>query len=146
MFVNDSFPKDKMPEWGTPNLRISKQPGGWALVNYATPILFRANGSDEIVFNTEKYSVSTSRIQNMIRQEVGGSATETDEAGIQSAIEAAQDANAEQIGKDKAMNADAEIDVVADDSNTPPSEPAPTGFKYAWEPSSSTWILVSSQS
>jgi hypothetical protein len=88
MFINDSFPKDKMPVWGTANLKISKMPNGWALVNYQTPILYRANGSDVVVFNTHKYSVTTSKIQSQIRRNFAGQPVkETDEAGIHSAID-----------------------------------------------------------
>lgn len=89
MFLQDSFPKDKMPVWGTQNLKITKKPNGWALVNYATPILYRdANG--KVAFNTQRYSATTSTIQNAIRaalQEAGISAEEMDEAGINAAID-----------------------------------------------------------
>lgn len=34
----------------------------------------------------------------------------------------------------------------ADDAGTPPSSPAPDGFKWAWEPASSSWILVQTNS
>lgn len=140
MFINDAFPKDKNPEWGTPNLRISKQPGGWALVNYATPLLFRSNSSDELFFNTDKYSVSTSRIQNMIRQEVGGSATEIDEAGIQAAIEDAQNANAEEIGKNKNL-VEAEMDIYADDMPPAPDpSTASSGMKWVFDNSTKTYV------
>lgn len=87
MFVNDSFPKDKKPVWGTENLRITKEDNGWSLVNYYTPIMYRANDGT-MYFNTDKYSVTTSKIQNYIRAQVGGSAQEVDEAGIRAAIEA----------------------------------------------------------
>jgi hypothetical protein len=88
MFLEDSFPKDKMPVWGTPNLKITKYPNGWALVNYQTPILYRANGSDVVVFNTHKYSSTTSKIQNTIRSMFAGqSVKDTDEAGIFSVID-----------------------------------------------------------
>jgi hypothetical protein len=88
MFISDSFPKDKMPVWGTSNLKITKYPNGWALVNYNTPILYRANGSDTVVFNTHKYSVTTSKIQSQIRRNFAGQPVkETDEAGIYSAID-----------------------------------------------------------
>ena len=94
MFLEDSFPKDKMPVWGTPNLKITKYPNGWALVNYQTPILYRANGSDVVVFNTHKYSVTTSKIQSQIRRSFAGqSVKETDEAGIYSAIDQSNLAN-----------------------------------------------------
>lgn len=87
MFVNDSFPKDKMPTWGTDNLKISKQPNGWALVNYSTPLLYRQNGASDVYFNTQKYSPTTSKIQNYIKKALGGSANEVDEAGMTSAID-----------------------------------------------------------
>lgn len=96
MFVADTFPKDKMPEWETPNLKISKKPNGWALMNYATAILYRgANG--ELFFNTQRYSPTTSAIQNKIRQTlegVGKDFHESDEATINQAIEAVSAAKA----------------------------------------------------
>jgi len=89
MFIDNSFPKDKMPVWGTPNLKITKYPNGWALVNYQTPILYRGNNNpDVVVFNTHNYSVTTKKIQNQIRSMFRGqSVKETDEAGIYSAID-----------------------------------------------------------
>lgn len=88
MFVNDSFPKDKMPVWGTANLKITKYPNGWALINYQTPILYRANGEDGIYFNTQKYSVTTSKIQTWIGGALSGKPVkEVDEAGIYNAID-----------------------------------------------------------
>jgi hypothetical protein len=88
MFISNAFPKDKMPVWGTENLKITKYPNGWALVNYQTPILYRTNDSDTIHFNTKKYSVTTSKIQNQIRSMFTGQPVkETDEAGIYSAID-----------------------------------------------------------
>jgi len=101
MFAHDSFPKDKRDRWGTEHLTIQKYPGGWALVNYATPIVFRSN-TGETFFNTQKYSVTTSKIQTQIRRYLSD-ATEGDEAGIKAAIQQAQDANAEEIGKAKAQ-------------------------------------------
>lgn len=99
MFINDNFPHDKeeaadmgikkwKPEWGTPNLKISKQSNGWALVNYSTPILFRKN-TGEVLFNTTKYSVTTSKIQTNIRDALKHANVkfkETDEAGIKKEI------------------------------------------------------------
>ena len=38
------------------------------------------------VLQTQKYSVTTSKIQNQIRQQIGGSAEEVDEAGIRSML------------------------------------------------------------
>jgi len=67
MFINDSFPKDKKTTWGTDNLKIHKENNGWSLVNYSTVIAYRPNGSDTIYFNKRKYSVTTSKIQNQIR-------------------------------------------------------------------------------
>jgi hypothetical protein len=101
MFINDSFPKDKMPVWGTTHLKITKYPNGWALVNYNTPILYRANGSDVVVFNTKKYSVTTSKIQSQIRGAFAGQPVkETDEAGIYSAIDQSNLANDPEIQKE----------------------------------------------
>ena len=65
MFVSDSFPKDKMPEWGTPNLKIVKKPNGWALVNYATPLAYR-NASGDVYVNENKYSNTTTIIQKKL--------------------------------------------------------------------------------
>ena len=67
MFLDDSFPKDKKPVWGTKNLRISKNgTNDWSLVNYQTPLLRRfSNG--KVKMNEKKYSVTTSAIQNKIR-------------------------------------------------------------------------------
>jgi len=96
-FANDNFPHDKeeaakmgikrwMPKWGTANLKISKQTNGWALVNYATPIVFRKN-TGEVFFNTDKYSPTTSKIQTNIRSSLKGMKfKETDEAGIKKEI------------------------------------------------------------
>ncbi len=67
MFVDNSFPKDKLPVWGTQNLKITKTSNGWSLVNYATPLLYRKNGENKIYYNADKYSVSTSKIQTGIR-------------------------------------------------------------------------------
>lgn len=86
MFINDSFPKDKLAEWGTANLRISKQENGWALINYSTPIMYRDNKNGETYFNVDRYSATTSKIQNYIRQQVRGLANEVNEKGIRQAI------------------------------------------------------------
>lgn len=85
MFLTDSFPKDKRPVWGTENLRITKTKNGWALVNYRTPLLYRANGSESVLFNAERHSVSTSKIQNEIRRtasSLGVALTEVEEDRI----------------------------------------------------------------
>ena len=66
MFLEDSFPKDKKPEWGNKNLRIKKDGSTWMLVNYGTPLLVRKG--NKILFNIKKYSTSTSSIQNKIRK------------------------------------------------------------------------------
>lgn len=89
MFLSDSFPKDKLPSWGTANLKITKQPKGWVLVNYATPILYRENGSDRVLFNTQKYSPTTSKIQTGIREMARSKdvkLTEVNEEGIRKEI------------------------------------------------------------
>lgn len=90
MFAADSFPKDKMPSWGTSNLKIQKQPNGWALVNYSTPIVYR-DSTGKVFFNSRKYSPTTSTIQNVIRGYLNDF-TEVDEAGINSAIKTAKTA------------------------------------------------------
>ena len=82
MFLENSFPKDKMPNWGTENLRIAKDYSGWVLENYGTPLLYRANNDIAVVwFNHDKYSKTTSVIQNKIRymaQELGVALKEVD--------------------------------------------------------------------
>jgi len=65
MFLEDSFPKDKNPVWGTENLKITKKDSGWALVNYDTPLAYR-DAEGNVFYNEDKYSVSTSSIQNKI--------------------------------------------------------------------------------
>ncbi len=69
------------------NLRITRNSdefgGGLILVNYRTPLALLQG--DNLLFNTEKYSVSTTKIQNMIRRyaaEAGLRITETDDRGI----------------------------------------------------------------
>lgn len=89
MFIDDSFPKDKKNTWGTEHLKISKEPHGWALVNYSTVIAYRPNGSDEVYFNKRKYSVTTSKIQNQIRNSARKSGVhiiEMDEKGVEDKI------------------------------------------------------------
>jgi len=66
MFLEDTFPKDKKPVWGTKNLTINKKTTGWSLNNYDTPIVFR-NKAGKVFFNTEKYSTTTTQIQNKIK-------------------------------------------------------------------------------
>ena len=85
MFSSNSFPKDKKKEWGTKNLKIRKEDNGWALINYTTPLAFR-NDSGVVFFNTEKYSPTTSTIQNKLKSALG-SYKEVDEKGIRKAIE-----------------------------------------------------------
>ncbi len=91
MFIDDRFPKDKYPEWPrTGNLRITKKSGGWALVNYSTPILFRSNTEGApIFFNSRRYSNTTSRIQSIIRKLGGHGLVEVDEDGIRGEIDRA---------------------------------------------------------
>ena len=86
MFISDSFPKDKKPTWGTDNLKITKMDNGWALVNYSTPILFR-NSDGDMFFNSQKYSVTTSKIQSAIKSKLEGDFKEVDEKGIKEAID-----------------------------------------------------------
>ena len=97
--LNYSFPKDKMPEWGTNNLKIKKEEGGWSLVNYLTPILFR-NDEGQVFFNTQKYSMSTTTIQNSMRrtmEEAGVNFSEVDESGM-------DDARFESVDKSRAQS------------------------------------------
>lgn len=85
LFLTDSFPKDKKSNWGVANLRINKELRGWSLVNYTTPILYRSNGSSEVAFNAQKYSQTTTKIQNAIRHlavEHNVKLTETDGNGM----------------------------------------------------------------
>lgn len=89
MFFDDSFPKDKRPVWGSKNIKIAKQPNGWAIKNYSTPILYRKNGSDTIYFNTDNYSATTRKIQTQIRRLadlMDIDLVETDERGIEDQI------------------------------------------------------------
>lgn len=78
MFINDSFPKDKKPKWGTKNLKIKKQPNGWSLVNYDTALLYRSEDGN-LKFNSTKYSMSTSTIQNVIRRYLDDAGVEYEE-------------------------------------------------------------------
>lgn len=84
MFANDSFPKDKMPKWGTANLKINKEMNGWSLINYSTPIVFR-NDKGEVFFNSTKYSQTSTVIQNKIRSMIPDY-TEVDEKEIRKQI------------------------------------------------------------
>ncbi len=88
MFVMNTFPKNKKPIWGTKNLKITKEDIGWSLINYNTPLLFR-DDSGALYFNTQKYSVSTSTIQNQIKRTLdnyGISFIEVNEREIHTAI------------------------------------------------------------
>src|SRR5665213_955086 len=53
------------------NLYTVKGPKGMVLVNYETPIAFRS-ADGQTYLNSQKYSVTTSTIQNKIRQSAGG--------------------------------------------------------------------------
>lgn len=53
------------------NLRMVKNPNGLMLVNYETPIAFKSAGGD-LFLNSDKYSVTTSKIQNQIAKASGG--------------------------------------------------------------------------
>jgi len=76
MFLRNSFPKDQLPVWGTTNVKISKERDGWSLVNYFTRLLLRKNGEDGVYFNTNRYSTTTSTIQNYIKKAAGHFGTE----------------------------------------------------------------------
>ena len=52
---------------GVGNLLYSKNLDGWSLINYSTPILYKDRFDKEYVINKDKYSSTTSTIQNMIR-------------------------------------------------------------------------------
>ena len=49
------------------NLMAKKEEGGWVLINYLTPLVFRAEDG-KAYFNTQKYSTTTSKIQSIIRR------------------------------------------------------------------------------
>ena len=68
MFLDDAFPKDKMPEWGAENLKIKVRGKGDYLYNYNAPMLYRDAATGEVWFNAQRYSVTTSNIQNTIRR------------------------------------------------------------------------------
>lgn len=87
MFMTDSFPKNKRQKWGTANKMIEKMGNGWALVNYSTPIVYRSNDGT-IYFNTDKYSKTTSKMQNEIRSHLDSymDVVEVNERGIYYAI------------------------------------------------------------
>jgi hypothetical protein len=72
MYLKSEFPTDKLsvcPK--SSNLRITKMPNGnWALINYATPMLYR-NAEGKLFLNTTKYSQSTSAIQSQINRTIG---------------------------------------------------------------------------
>jgi hypothetical protein len=77
MFLEDSYPhsqeeakqmgiKNFKTSYGSTNLKIVQLSDRWALVNYNTTLVLNDNG--RFIFNTTKYSVSTSKIQNYIRR------------------------------------------------------------------------------
>lgn len=84
MFLTDDFPhsseegkergiKRWQPSYGTPNLQLRQEGGNWTLTNYSTPLLVR-DSSGQVWFNEQKYSVTTSTIQNKVKrmaQELG---------------------------------------------------------------------------
>jgi len=87
-FIANNFPEKD--GWGTRHLYVMQERGGWALVNnYSTPIVFRRDSDGRMFFNTDKYSVTTSKIQTFIRRELeqaGATADLVDEEGIKMAI------------------------------------------------------------
>ena len=73
--------------WGSNNLKISKQKNGWALINYDTPILFRDDDA-QMYFNSQKYSLTTSKIQKMVKDLLKDvDFEEVDDEGIKDVIE-----------------------------------------------------------
>jgi hypothetical protein len=75
-----------MPNWGTKNLKINKEVNGWSMVNYETPILYRYK-SGKIYLNVDKYSSTTTVLQNVMKSELSGmDYITTDENGIRKAI------------------------------------------------------------
>lgn len=70
MFAKDSFPKDKKTTFGTENVKIHKVPHGWSLKNYNTLLAVRPEETNEVYINKQKYSVTTSIIQNKIRASI----------------------------------------------------------------------------
>jgi len=114
MFAADSFPKDKMPTWGTQNLKINKEPNGWSLINYATPIAYRSNEGQTFI-NTQKYSQTTSKIQSVLKRYMGAAA-EVDEAGMKAAMQ--QTAAVESVDDgDKGLHGESSLDKQADGEN-----------------------------
>jgi hypothetical protein len=88
MFLEDSFPKNKRPVWGTKNLKITKMGPDWGLVNYSTPLLIRKS-SGKLLFNAKKYSTTTSTIQKKIRaimRSLGLRAVEVDDESKMAAV------------------------------------------------------------
>lgn len=52
----------------TNHLRIEERGDNFALVNYYTDLVFYDVEKDHYTFNATKYSITTSKIQKMIRQ------------------------------------------------------------------------------
>lgn len=82
MFLTDDFPHNKeegaqrgikrwQPQYGTQNLYLGQRGGNWCLINYNTPILVR-DKSGQVHFNQNKYSMTTSTIQNKIKKMAEG--------------------------------------------------------------------------
>lgn len=59
------------------HLRIEQRGDNWVLVNYWTDLVLYDPEREHYHFNITKYSVSTSRIQSMIRRELPKSNTTT---------------------------------------------------------------------
>lgn len=69
--INSFLNKKYKDGSGAGNLKHFKHSNGWSLTNYSTPLLF-VDDKGNIYFNTEKFSVSTTKIQNNIRQMLAG--------------------------------------------------------------------------
>lgn len=80
----------------TANLMVTKNNHGRVLINYETPIAFISNDGKAFVSST-KYSVTTSKFQNKIRntmKSAGMEYTDTTDQGILDAMEGKTDAPA----------------------------------------------------
>lgn len=95
-FLDGTFPKKN--DWGSNHLFVREENGHWGLMNYSTFLLFRVAG--EVYFNTDKYSVTTSKIQSQIRSEArmqGITLNECTEADLQQIIDSIPSEEPEQL-------------------------------------------------
>jgi transcription elongation factor Elf1 len=90
------------------NLHIVQNKNGLMLVNYQTPIAFKSEGGD-LFLNADKYSVTTSKIQNQIAKASGGK------------IKHVSAAELDQIMKDPAASAAPAVEPAAEKTADGPS-------------------------